>query len=221
VSRWNNALQTSAEIQKLKRDAVLREAGRAFSERGYHSTSLDDVAKALGVSKGTLYNYVKDKQEILWEFHRLAGEIAEDSFSSARAQGGSGAEMLRNTLKHFIYGLTQELGACRVLMEFNALRPEDRLKASKLRDAFEQAYVELIELGIADGSLRAVDPKLAIFTFMGAINWVPRWYSPSGRLTPEYIAETMTDLLLRGLVRKPAAPGRRAAARKQAVKDRR
>jgi AcrR family transcriptional regulator len=219
VSRWNNSLQTSIEIQKLKRDAVLREAGRAFSERGYHSTSLDDVAKALGVSKGTLYNYVKDKQEILWEFHRLAAEIAEASFASARVQGGSGAEMLRNTLRHFIHGLTQELGACRVLMEFNALRPADRVKAAKLRDSFEKAYVDLIEIGIADGSLRAVEPKLAIFTFMGAINWIPRWYSPTGRLTSDYIAETMTDILLQGLVTQPAAlsavrkkPARRKSA---------
>ncbi len=221
MSRWNNSLQTSVEIQKLKRDAVLREAGRAFSERGYHSTSLDDVARALGVSKGTLYNYVKDKQEILWEFHRLAAEIGEESFATAKKQGGSGAEMLRITLKHFIYGLTQELGACRVLMEFHALRPDDRVKASKLRDAFEQAYIELIEIGIADGSLRSVEPKLAIFTFMGAINWIPRWYSPSGRLTPEYIAETMTDTLLLGLVRTVGESNPPSPVRKRVIKERR
>lgn len=206
MSRWNNSLQTSVEIQKLKRDAVLREAGRAFSDRGYHGTSLDDVAKALGVSKGTLYNYVKDKQEILWEFHRLASEIAQAAFASAKAEGGTGAQMLRNTLVRFIQGLTQELGACRVLMEFNALRPEDRVKATKLRDAFEQSYIELIETGIADGSLRQVDPRLAIFTFMGAINWIPRWYSPTGRLTSAYIAEAMTDILLRGLLTERRMP---------------
>ena len=70
MPRWKNSLMMTEEVQRIKRDAVLKEAGRAFSKRGFHNTSLDDVAKALQVSKGTLYNYVQDKQEILFEFCR-------------------------------------------------------------------------------------------------------------------------------------------------------
>lgn len=224
MARWKNSQKTDAEIQRLKREAVLHEASRAFSERGYHDTSLDDVAKALGVAKGTLYNYVTDKQEILWELHQLAGAIATDAFAAARQAGGSGAQMLRASLVGFIHGLTEELGACRVLMEFDALKPEDRVKAKKLRDAFEKSFVEFIQLGIADGSIRKVEPRLMVFTFMGAVNWIPRWYSPSGRLTGQYIAETMTDMLLRGLVTKRApepaqpSPPKSAPARRTAKK---
>jgi len=204
LARWNNSLQTRAEIQRLKRDAVIHEAGKAFSERGYHDTSLDDIAKALGVSKGTLYNYVKDKQEILFELHRLAGDIGSHAFAAARAEGGTGAQMLRSSLVRFIYGLTEQLGACRVLMEFDALKPEDRIQAKKIRDAFESSFVEFIQAGISDGSLRKIEPRLMVFTFMGAVNWIPRWFSPKGRLTGQYIAESMTDMLLNGLVAKGA-----------------
>jgi len=216
LARWKNSLQTSDEIQKLKRDAVLREAGRAFSKHGYHNTSLDDVAKALGISKGTLYNYVRDKQEILYAFHQLAYDLSDRAFAYGRARGGSGADLLRNTLAHYIELLTNELGACGALIEVDALRPEDRAKAAERRNAFEKALIAIVEGGIHDGSIRAVDPKLAVFTFMGAINWLPRWYVPSGRLPGEALAEQMADLLLSGLTtqapRPPKVP-RAASAR--------
>ena len=199
MARWKNGLETSDEIQRLKREAVLREAGRAFSRCGYHNTSLDDVAKVLGISKGTLYNYVRDKQEILYAFHQLAYELADRAFAYGRSKGGNGAEVLRNILVHYIELLTNELGACGALIEVDALRPEDRVEAALRRDAFEKAFVAIIEDGIRDRSIRTVDPKLAVCTFMGAINWLPRWYAPSGRLPGNVLAEQMTDLLLSGL----------------------
>jgi AcrR family transcriptional regulator len=206
LARWKNSLQTSDDIQKLKRDAVLREAGRAFSKHGYHNTSLDDVAHALGISKGTLYNYVRDKQEILFAFHQLAYELSDRAFAIGRARGGSGAEVLRNIIVHYIELLTGELGACGALMEVDALRPEDRAEAAKRRDTFERAFVAIIKEGIRDGSLRSVDPKLAVFTFMGAINWLPRWFTPGGRLPGKAVAEQMADLLLFGLTTNRRAP---------------
>jgi AcrR family transcriptional regulator len=206
LARWKNSLQTSDDIQKLKRDAVLREAGRAFSKHGYHNTSLDDVAHALGISKGTLYNYVRDKQEILFAFHQLAYELSDRAFAIGRARGGSGAEVLRNIIVHYIELLTGELGACGALMEVDALRPEDRAEAAKRRDTFERAFVAIIKEGIRDGSVRSVDPKLAVFTFMGAINWLPRWFTPGGRLPGKAVAEQMADLLLFGLTTNRPAP---------------
>jgi AcrR family transcriptional regulator len=206
LARWKNSLQTSDDIQKLKRDAVLREAGRAFSKHGYHNTSLDDVAHALGISKGTLYNYVRDKQEILFAFHQLAYELSDRAFAIGRARGGSGAEVLRNIIVHYIELLTGELGACGALMEVDALRPEDRAEAAKRRDTFERAFVAIIKEGIRDGSVRTVDPKLAVFTFMGAINWLPRWFTPGGRLPGKAVAEQMADLLLFGLTTNRPAP---------------
>lgn len=217
MPRWKNALQTNQEIQRLKREAVLREAGKAFGKKGYHNTSLDDVAKALQVSKGTLYNYVKDKQEILYECHTIALDIGDRAFAYGRTEGANGADVLRKTMVRYIELLTEELGACAVLMEVDAMRPEDRKVAVSRRDAFEKAFVELIERGIADGSIRQIDPKLAVFTFMGAINWLPRWFTPDGRLSGHEIANAITDMLLSGLITHetglPEAAGKSTAAK--------
>ena len=205
MPRWKNNLQINDEIQRIKRAAVIKEAGRAFSKRGYHNTSLDDVAKTLQVSKGTLYNYVRDKQEILFECHEMALDIGERAFNFSKECRGTGAEVLEATLCRYIELLTDELGACGVLMEVDGLRAEDREQIAKRRNAFEKKFVAIIQKGVNDGSMKNVDPKLAVFTFMGAINWMPRWFTPEGRLSGQEVARQMTDLLLTGLLTMPVA----------------
>ena len=99
MPRWKNEAQTDDALQRLKREAILKEAGRAFSQRGYHNTSLDDVAATLQVSKGTLYNYVRDKQEILFECHLVAIEMGKRAFKDGQI-AGTAAEILDATLRH-------------------------------------------------------------------------------------------------------------------------
>ena len=185
MPRWNNNMNTREEIIRVKRNAVLREAGQVFSKRGYHNTSLDEVAEALKVSKGTLYNYVRDKQDILYELHRIAMDIGDKAQAAGEAQEGSAAARLRTTIREYIRMFTDEMGACIVLSEIDALRPEDRQVIVERRDGFFQNHLRLIEEGIADGSLRTVNPHLAVFVLMGAVNWIPRWYSQSGALSGE------------------------------------
>lgn len=200
MPRPKKNVQPDASVQRLKREAVLKEAGRAFGKRGFHNTSLDDIAKALKVSKGTLYNYVQDKQEILRQFQLSSADLAKRAFDLGEQAGGTGAQVLRNVLATYIRLLTEETGASIALMELDAMRPEDRKEAIKARDAFQRRFLALVKAGIADGSLRELDdPKLAVFTFMGAINWMPRWYSPDGRLSSAEVAQTVADLLLDGL----------------------
>jgi hypothetical protein len=93
------------------------------------------------------------------------------------------------------------------------LRPEDRKLVTKERDAFEARLTKILKSGFADGSIRETDPRIAIFAFMGAINWMPRWYSPEGRLSGREVAEQLTGLLLRGLDARPDASATRSNPR--------
>ncbi len=183
----------------MKREAVIRESGRIFSRCGYHNASLDDVAKALQVSKGTLYNYVKDKEEILYECLKIALGIGEKAFEVGTREGTDGASKIRITLRNYISVLHDELGACGVITEVDSLKPGHRKEITAIRDDHEARFVAFVEQGMADGSLRKVDAKLAVFTIMGAVNSIPRWYSPQGRLTNEEIADGMVDILMGGI----------------------
>jgi AcrR family transcriptional regulator len=199
VARWNNVLQTNAELHCIKRNAVLRIATDIIRRRGFHNMSLDDIASALEVSKGTLYNYVKDKQEILFECHQVALDISDKAFEFADDHGTSGFARLRLMLKAYMLWLNGVVGGGGVVTEVSALRPSDRKKVIARRDQVEAMIVRYFEQGFADGTIRPTNPKLATYTLLGAVNGVQLWYSPAGPLSLEVIASEMLDLLLSGL----------------------
>jgi AcrR family transcriptional regulator len=200
MARWKKTeLNQPAQFQR-KREAVLREAGRAFAKRGFHNTSLDDVAKALDVTKAALYTYVTTKQEILFECHKASMDLGDSALDEALALPGSAAEKLEAFLHRYIAQITGEHGGFAVLSEIDALTPEDRAVIIARRDAFEVRFKRLLEAGLRDGSLREVDPKVVIFAFMGTMHWIARWFDPQGRLSSEEMAKALSSLLAHGIV---------------------
>lgn len=203
MARWENGFQTNEEIQAYKRYAVIREAARIISRQGFHNTSLDAVAKVLGISKGTLYNYVKDKQEILFECHKISLVLGEHAARVASEAGGLGIDRLRLLLRCFITWMYGQAGVGGLTFDVNALRVEDRAIVVAGRDAMEATLVGLLKESVEDGSSRACDAKITVYAIMSAINGISAWYSPNGRLSIEAIADQMLDLLTRSLATRP------------------
>ena len=203
MARWKNASHLN-EFQ-IKRDTVLRESVRMFNREGFHNTSLDDVANHLDVSKATLYNYVKDKQEMLFEFHKMALIIGDEAMEMARKVEVNGAGKLRVAIREYIAMVTERLGGYGVIAELGALKPLDRQEIIAGRERFDKRFVALLAIGVKDGSLRPIDPKMAVFAFMGALQTIPNWFSPNGRLSGAEVAERMTDLLMNGMATTPAS----------------
>jgi AcrR family transcriptional regulator len=203
MARWKNASHLN-EFQ-IKRDTVLRESVRMFNREGFHNTSLDDVANHLDVSKATLYNYVKDKQEMLFEFHKMALIIGDEAMEMARKVEANGAGKLRVAIREYIAMVTERLGGYGVIAELGALKPLDRQEIIAGRERFDKRFVALLAIGVKDGSLRPIDPKMAVFAFMGALQTIPNWFSPNGRLSGAEVAERMTDLLMNGMATTPAS----------------
>lgn len=203
AAAWSNVVASQDEQFRLKRNALLREAARAFSSGGFHNTSLDDVAAALGVTKAALYHYVHSKQEILFECHMMSLDLGDQALDHARRNGRTGLERLSMLARRYIELITGEMGRFAVLSEYDALTPENRLIIGRRRDLFEREMREMVEQGLADGTIQTVDPKLAVFFFMGAVNWMTRWFRPDGSHSGEAIAAGFSELFTRGL-RAPA-----------------
>jgi TetR/AcrR family transcriptional regulator len=197
--RWNRAVPSQHEQFELKRQAVLIEAGRAFSRAGYHNTSLDDVAEALNVSKPTLYRYFRSKQEILYECHKVALRLGEESVRYASATGSSGLARILTFLEHYVRALGGELGALAALRDQFALAPEQLEEIRARRRAFEDVFRGWVVVGIEDGSVRPCDPATAVACFMGAVNWLPVWFSPEGPRSATEVARTFVDIFEGGL----------------------
>jgi TetR/AcrR family transcriptional regulator len=91
-----------------------------------------------------------------------------------------------------------------LLLEENALEKESGLRIVELRDKFEARLRALVKMGIDDGSIVAVDPKLAVFMLLGAVHWVTKWYSATGPWSAEDASAALIELATRGLAAKPS-----------------
>ena len=97
------------------------------------------------------------------------------------------------------------LGNRTSVMEEQALEPEDRAKLVRQRDKFERALRALVREGIEDGSIVPCDPKLVIFVILGALNWVPKWFKPSGVWKSGQLTLALSQLFERIVSSAPAA----------------
>ncbi len=200
-ARWKSALPSQEEQYQLKRLALIREAGKAFSRKGFHNTSMDEVAATLNVTKPALYYYIKTKQEILYECHNYAIDLGEQARQIAWATSDKPLERLQILLKTYIELLTGTFGSHAVLTEpISSLEPAYRAKiVARLRE-FDQIFQSLLLDAIAEGSIPPIDHRLAIGFFMGAVNNITRWYSPEGRRSGPEIAEAFVNFIVHGLL---------------------
>jgi len=196
--------QAAGARGSLTREKILAEAARIFNRRGYHGTTLDDVARALGVTKAALYYHVSSKEALLFQCHQVLIEIALEGLRRARERASAPDEQLRLTLAHYIEGIMDQLRGSVVLVEDGALTPAHQRQVIAGRDEYERQLRELIARGMRDGVFVPCDPKLVGFALLGAGNWIPKWYSPAGSRAPKEIAEAFASYLARGLQRQPS-----------------
>ena len=181
-----------------KRDAVIRTAARAFDERGYHNTSLDDIAAALGVTKPTVYYYVSNKEQLLFECFRAGLEPIRAALRRAEAAPGTGRDRLREVIRDYAVAIASEYGWCMVRAEHQDLGSELSAEVRTLKSEIDRGIRRLLQAGTADGSIAVADPKLAAFAIAGALNWIAHWYRTGRSLSAEQVAETFVQFLEHG-----------------------
>lgn len=169
-----------------RREEVLAAAAFCFMKHGYEATSMDDVAEALGATKGRVYHHFRSKSELFFEVYRRAMAILMDGAVAAEADGGTAAVRLRRlSLNHVLsmmetQNFQRSLTLGSDLYRFGAAG-EHKVVLEELMDlrrAYEDVVRRILAQGSQDGSLGPVDPSLAARTLLGALNWVAIWYSP-------------------------------------------
>ncbi|MGD2155127.1 MAG: TetR/AcrR family transcriptional regulator, partial [Gemmatimonadales bacterium] len=184
------------EKRRRRRAEILHAALRAFSENGYHTTTLDDIAERLGVRKTALYHYFPDKESILYECHRESlGEIAR-MIEEAEASYERASEKLAYLIREHVRVMTETLEGSPLAFEVPALSPERRAEIIAARDRYERVLRDLVLEGTRDGEFQEVDPKIAVFAILGAINWIARWYRPEGAIDADELGSEFADYLV-------------------------
>lgn len=206
--------------KELVREEILTKAADVFEKKGFAQTTILDVAQALELSRSALYHYFKSKDEILealvLEHTEHAVEQIEQRFAK---RDGSPIEQLRELLANSINGRMTRGARLRVLDQLAAEMPaEIKQKFDHGRRRFLDLYTRLIQKGIDAGELRAVDARTAALAILGIASWTSWWYSPTGRKSPEELAEVLVDIAFHGITRAPQANGSSAQSPKDLLR---
>ena len=217
VSPWP-VRKTAQRNRNLKREAVIRAAARAFNLRGYHNTSIDEIAAALNVTKPTIYYYVANKEQLLLECVLAGLERVLEPFRRARAADVTARTQLNQMIRHYAEAIASEYGWCMVRAEDLGLAPASLWHIKRLKSEIDQGIRRLLEDGIRDGSLQVQDLKMTSFALAGALNWIAHWYRENQSMTPAEIAEAFIRIFNLGLAPR-AGEGRSAPRRARVHKE--
>jgi len=183
-----------------RRQEVLKVAAELFARLGYEHTTLDMIASELGLSKPSLYYYVKSKEDVL-------GQILEDIVQSISDQVQADIstamppdERLRRLIVAHVARLCVYPEGRAFIMYESHLLSQRAPHILEMRARYQRLVEAIIDEGIARGIFRVPSAKLATFALLGALNWIPIWYSPDGPLSPEEIGEHFARILVGGLI---------------------
>jgi AcrR family transcriptional regulator len=183
-----------------RRDAILDAAVELFSDRGYHGTSVRDIAHESGMLSGSLYAHIRSKEDLLHEIVTRAGREFVAGVEQVVAADLPADEKLREALRAHIRVVAGSIDEARVFLhEWRALAGPRLAEVRGLRRRYERLWAGVIEEGIAAGLFRSVDPRFARLVALSAANWTYQWYDPDGPLGPDEVADRFADLLLAGL----------------------
>lgn len=182
-----------------RRDVILDAAGRLFGARGYHATSLVDVATEAGVTKQAIYYHFDGKEALLVELHdRIVVDAVRWAQGTIERETDS-AVTLERILEHHVAMLLRNVDANLTLnRERGALSAESESRLRARERDYEEMLRSVYRSGVADGLFRDVDPTLAVGTLLGACNWAYQWFRPGHGMGVRRVARELSRLLAHG-----------------------
>lgn len=185
----------------MSRNDILRAAAQIFQEKGYHAASMQDIAEAVELKKGSLYHHVSSKQEILLALLDEALDLIIERLQAVEAKNLSPSQKLRQSMQAYLSFLAENRGLSSVLiLEHRSLQSEFIDLHFPRRDRIEQIWREIIEEGVSCGELQSQQPGLTAKALLGVLNWAITWYREDGPLSPNEIADHFADLFIQGLL---------------------
>src|SRR5438876_1513515 len=181
-----------------RKSELTRQAARLFAEKGYHGTSIGDLAEAMGVQKGSLYSHISSKADLLWEVAR-DGAVAFHSALDEIPDHVAATEKIRLALRAHLRVVAQQLDVATVFVrEWRYLEGERRDEFLAERRRYEERFRAFFREGRELGRLRTdLDDATATLLALSAANWAYTWLRP-GADTDE-LADRFTTLLLDGM----------------------
>ena len=192
------ALKKSKHGTRL--EEVLQSAANIFFAKGFHATSIEDVARDVGMLKGSLYYYIKSKEDLLFQL-LLAGIEDSDAFIAQQIDPlGEPVKQLERAIRAQIdYIIQHRVPFGLFLHEFDSLSGKRQHKLISVMSRYNNRFVELVRRGQQEGKLIAGEPWVIVNGILGMCNWLYRWYDPDQVSDPEQIKSVFLRMVFDGI----------------------
>ena len=184
----------------MQRDEIILSAAQIFREKGFHATSMQDIADSVELQKASLYHHISSKQEILLAVLDRALDVLIEDIEPIVDSDLPPEEKLRLAMTRYIERVTGSADLAAVLLlEHRSLEPQLRARHISRRDRFEDLWRQLVREGVERGDFRPMDPSVVAFALLGVQNWLITWYREGGRFSGSQLADQFADIFLHGL----------------------
>jgi TetR/AcrR family transcriptional regulator, cholesterol catabolism regulator len=188
------------EQHQRRTEQIVTTSAQLIQEKGFHGTTLQEVAEELDVTKAALYYYVKDKEDLLFRIYQHTLELALASVEAIVQSEQPPAEKVRALIDNQVRLITSRPELFTVYFHEKAhLSAEHGEVATRLERQIVQRVAMVLREGIASGAFQDIDTTVAAFSVLGASSWVYRWYRPGGRLSVGEVSTILQRVILSGL----------------------
>ena len=197
------AVTKSRTYQPEKTRAAIIKAGlKLFGAKGYHGSSVGDIAKAAGITKGAFYHHFQSKEELLLLIHQEYADYQLKAMHAILADDDSSAQQLRKLIRCIVEAVGRYRPNVTIFFqERRYLTKKYMSRATAERDQLEAAFQGVIERGMASGEFRKdLDSRVTCLAIIGMCAWTYQWFSEQGRLSATEVADNFSTLILDGLI---------------------
>lgn len=185
--------------KKLSKETILAEAKQMFSSKGYRGTTLQDLTSSFGVSRPSIYYYIKSKVDLLLELHHQGYTEALKRFEEILSTRLPTREKFRKILEVHARNLANDTELHKILYIDEHEMPEKLTREiRRRRKEYTDRVVEVYRQGVEEGIFKDIEPRMAVYLLLGACNWITMWYSPAKTIPPEAVVEALMELLCHG-----------------------
>jgi len=192
---------------------IVAAAAQIFRRQGYAQTSVQDVADAVGLLKGSLYYHIDTKEDLLYAVLTTVHEEMSRISADVEQMEGTPVERLREYIRrHLEYMAENTVNSYVYYQDLHQLAGQRLQAIVAARKEHEQLVVSLIAAGQRAGEIdETLDPKVVAFLLFGAMNWACMWYDADGPVGPDELVRIYCTTILRGICREAEPLPRRAA----------
>jgi AcrR family transcriptional regulator len=187
-------------LQKIKE--IHRVIARLFAYRGYHSTSMREIARELGMNQSSLYHYFSSKEDILFKLMNDAIDDVLVTLEDIDAADLLPEDKLKRVLDSYIRSYAGDQERLILLVnEMNSLNEKYRHILVEKQRRYVQLIKSILSELVGESKMKMIDPTVATFAFFGMVHYTIKWYHKDGPITLDELAELFVEIFTKGILK--------------------